>query len=79
LSDPISGLIKTEQSGIDTANQRLTNQIGDLNTRVSIMQAALTQQLQRADAAVSALQNQQQMLTSSIQAINLGLYGKNTG
>lgn len=79
LSDPISGLIKTEQGGIDTANQRLTNQIGDLNTRISVMQHALTQQLQRADAAVSALQSQQQMLTSSIQAINLGLYGKNTG
>lgn len=77
LSDPIGGLIKTEQNGIDTANQRLAAQIDDLSARLAATQAALTRKLQRADASVSGLQSQQQILTSSIQAINLSLFGKN--
>jgi flagellar capping protein FliD len=79
LSDPISGLIKTEQNGLDTANQRLTTQITALNTRLSLMQTALNQQLQKADAALASLESQQRVLTASVQAINLALYGKNFG
>jgi len=78
-SYPISGLIKTEQNGLDISNQRLTGQITNLNTRLSLMQTALNRQLQMADAAVAALQTQQQVLTASIQSVNLAMYGKNFG
>jgi flagellar capping protein FliD len=76
LSDPISGLIKTEQNGIDAANQRITDQINRLTDRNTAMQNALTQRLQAADAALAGLQSQQQVLTSSVQSVNLALYGK---
>ena len=79
LSDPIKGLIKTEQKGFETANQRLADQINMLDDRLSAMQIAFSQQLQKADALVAALQSQQQVLTASVQAVNLALYGKNWG
>lgn len=79
MSDPTSGLIKAEQDGLSTANRRLTDQIGDLNTRLSAMQTALNRRLQMADAAVASLQSQQQVLTASVQAVDLALYGKNWG
>lgn len=79
LSDPVRGLIKTEQTGLDIAKQNLTERIATLNDRLSAMQAALTQQLQAADAAVAGLQSQQQVLTASVQAVDLALYGKNWG
>ena len=79
LSDPISGLIKTEQNGLDKTNQRLTDRITTLNTRISVIQTGLTQRLQQADAALAKLQAQQQVLIASVQAIDLALFGKGFG
>jgi flagellar hook-associated protein 2 len=79
LSDPISGLIKTEEDGIDTNNTSLTNQITDMNARIAVMKNAFTLRLEQADAAVAALQSQQQVLSASVQSVDLALYGKNFG
>jgi flagellar hook-associated protein 2 len=79
LSDPISGLIKTEEDGIDNNNTSLTNRITDMNARIAVMQNAFTLRLEQADAAVAALQSQQQVLNASVQSVDLALYGKNFG
>ena len=79
LSDPISGAITTEENGLDAENTRIANQINDLQARVLLAHTALMQQLQQADAAVANLQSQQQVLTASVQSVDLALYGKNWG
>lgn len=79
IGDPISGLIHSEQSGLDKADQHITDQINALNDRVAIMQHALTEKLQRADSMLADLQSQKNILTASVQSVNYVLYGKNTG
>jgi len=76
-SDPISGLITTEQTGMKNTDQSLQSQITTLNDRISLMQTNLASQLQTADALIAELQNQQQTLNASLQGLNLVLYGKN--
>jgi len=79
LSDPISGLIQTEESGLNQENQQLTDQIDTLNTRMSVEQAGITTRLQQADAAIAALESQQQILNASVQSVDLALFGKDFG
>lgn len=79
LSDPISGLIKTESLGLDQSYQNLSDRITTVNNQVSTIQASWTTRLQTADAAVATLQSQQQLITASIQAVDYTLYGKDFG
>ena len=79
LSDPVSGLIQTQSAGYDRTTQRLTDQIAALNDQIAGIQSSVTTKLQLADANVAALQSQQSILTASVQAIDLSLFGKNFG
>jgi flagellar hook-associated protein 2 len=76
FSDPISGLIKTEQDGLDRVDQSLQDQISKLTDRANVMQKGLATKLQQADALLAALQSQQNMVTASLQGLNSVLYGK---
>jgi flagellar hook-associated protein 2 len=76
-SDPVTGLIQSETSGLKQQDQDLQNQISTLNTQISTMQTNLTAQLEAADAAQAELQNQQTTLTASLQGLSLVLYGRN--
>jgi flagellar capping protein FliD len=78
LSDPISGLIQTEENGLTRNNVQLANQITTAQDRASKIQAAATAQAQAADALVAQLQSQQNSLDSSVQSLNYVLYGKTT-
>jgi len=78
ISDSVSGSIVTEEKQIDAADSRMSQQVADLNARISFMQTSLTAQLQKADALVAGLTSQQSMLTGSIQSLNLVMYGKQT-
>ncbi|MBZ5602914.1 MAG: flagellar filament capping protein FliD [Acidobacteriia bacterium] len=77
FSDPISGLIKVEQDGIDRTDQSIQSQIATLNDRISTMQNNLLLQLEAADAMQATLQSQQSQLSASLQGLSLVLYGKN--
>ncbi len=79
LSDPVNGLITTEENTLNQENTSLSGQISTLTTRITTMQTALTQQLEAADSAIAALQSQQQVLTASIQAVDYTVYGKDFG
>jgi len=75
ISDPINGLIETQQAQNTTANTRLTDQINTLTTRINAMQTSLLQKLQSADELEAQLQSQQAMLTSTIGALDYTTYG----
>jgi len=77
FSDPISGLIVTEQQGLDRTDKSLQTQIAALNDRITVMQNSLAARLHAADALLGTLASQQQQLTASLQGLNLTLYGKN--
>ncbi|HEX5431313.1 MAG TPA: flagellar filament capping protein FliD [Bryobacteraceae bacterium] len=77
FSDPVTGLIQIEQDGFKTTDQDLQSQITTLTDRIDSMQTNLAAQLQAADALLAGLQSQQQVLTASLQGLNLVLYGKN--
>src|SRR5277367_6448470 len=59
LTDPISGLIPTEEASYNTDNTELANQIDVLQTQVSQVQASATAQAEQADALVAQLQSEQ--------------------
>ncbi|MBV8844214.1 MAG: flagellar filament capping protein FliD [Bryobacterales bacterium] len=75
-SDPITGLIKTEQNGLSTSDKHIQSQITSITDRINTMQKNLASQLQKADTLLAELQNQQQTLTASLQGLSLVLYGR---
>ncbi len=75
-SDPVSGLIQTEEAGMTQTDQSLQAQITTLTDRINTMQTNLSQQLATTDSAATLLQDQQQTLSASIQGLNLVLYGR---
>jgi len=79
LTDPVSGTIATEETGLNNENTDLSNQITTLNDQLTTMQTNLTSQLEAADAACAELESQQTVLTSSIDSVDLVLYGQNYG
>jgi flagellar hook-associated protein 2 len=78
LTDPISGLIQTEEAGLNRANTNLTSQIATLNAKVALIQANATREAQQGDALVAQLQSQQTTVDASIQGLNSVLYGRQT-
>ncbi|MGA2596571.1 MAG: flagellar filament capping protein FliD [Bryobacteraceae bacterium] len=79
LTDPVSGTLATEETGLNTENTDISNHITTLNNQLTTMQTNLTSQLEAADAAVAELESQQTILTSSIDSVDLVLYGQNYG
>jgi flagellar hook-associated protein 2 len=79
ITDPYSGLIKTQQDNYQQTDQHLQTQINDLNQRISIMQTSLTSQLETADALVAQLTSQQNELTATIQSLDYTAFGVPTG
>ncbi len=78
LTDPISGMIGMEESGLTQTNTSLNSQIATLNTRVSQIQVDATAQAQQADALVAELQSEQSAQDASLESLNYVLYGKPT-
>ena len=76
LTDPISGIIKVEENGLDQTDKNLQSQMSTLTDRINAMQSTLSQQLAAADTMIAGLESQQTMLDSSIAALNYSLYGK---
>lgn len=79
ISDPVTGLIALQQTSYQKTDQDLQSQINDLNSRISVMQTALTAQLEAADAFEAQLQSQQSELTATIQSLNFTSFGVPAG
>jgi len=78
FSDPTTGLLKVEATGLNTADQHLQSQITTLTNQLIVMQTNLASQLSSADSLIAELQSQQTELNASLQGLDLVLYGKNT-
>lgn len=78
ISDPATGLIKIQQDQYDVADKRISDQIDALTERINSMQTTLSAKLQAADSLLAQLKSQQSILTSSIDALNYTVYGKQT-
>lgn len=76
ISDPVTGLIKTQQDQYDRADDRLSDQILALAERIDYMQTSLSAKLQQADVLLAQLEAQQTLLTASLDSLNLALFGK---
>lgn len=76
LTDPVTGLIKAEQNGLTQQDQHLQAQMSALTDRINAMQQNLSRQLAAADTMIAGLESQQNMLNSSMAALNYALYGK---
>jgi flagellar hook-associated protein 2 len=76
ISDPTNGVIASEVNEWNTENQTLTTNISNTTTQINTMQTLLSQQLEAADAQVEELQNQQNLLTSTIQSLDYTTYGQ---
>lgn len=75
IGDPLMGIIQSEVSGYNQTDQSLQTQIALKATQISQMQAALQRQLAAADSNIAMLESQQNMLNSTIQAMNYTTYG----
>ncbi len=77
ISDPVNGLIRTQQDYYDEADERLSDQIAQLSERIDYMQQSLIEKLQQADVLLAQLESQQTLLEASLKGLDLTLYGKN--
>jgi flagellar hook-associated protein 2 len=77
ISDPVSGLIRTQQDNYDASDSRLQSQIDDLAARIERSQLTLQSKLQQADVLLSSLQSQQSLLENSFKSVQLVTFGKN--
>jgi len=76
ISNPVTGLIKTQQNTIDAADARIADQIAALQERIQVSQASLSLKLQQADALISQFTAQQNQLSAVIKSLNSATFGK---
>ncbi len=79
LTDPVTGGIKLEQDGLDQTDKQLQSRLSVMTERINRMQTSLSARLQAADALIAGLQSQQQLVTASVQSVNLVTFGKPAG
>ncbi|MEO5924532.1 MAG: flagellar filament capping protein FliD [Bryobacteraceae bacterium] len=79
FSNPIGGLIKLEQDGLDRVDSAIQKQLRILTDRVTVMQRGLALKLQQADSLLAALESQQSVVKASLQGLSVVLYGKQQG
>jgi len=79
FSDPISGLIKLEQQGLDRVDLAIQKQLTSLTDRLQVMQRGIALKLQQADSLLATLESQQNTVRASLQGLNVVLYGKQQG
>jgi flagellar hook-associated protein 2 len=75
LGDPVTGVIQSEVTGYNQTDQDLQTQILTKSTQISQMQSNLQLQLAAADSNIAALESQQNMLNTTIEAMNYSTYG----
>jgi flagellar hook-associated protein 2 len=75
LTDPISGLIQSQQVGYTSENTQLTNQIATLNAQVSAVETNEAAVLEAADAAAAELESEQSTLSATLESVDFVDFG----
>lgn len=74
-SDIKNGVLHQSIAQDQASEQRLQDQIDNMNIRIQVAQKTQMAKLQKADAMLALLGNQQSMLTSTLQSLTYTLYG----
>jgi flagellar hook-associated protein 2 len=77
FTDPISGMITTEEQGDTATDTDLKSQISTMTGQINTMLSNLQLRLAAADATEAELQSQQSTVNSSLVGLNYVLYGQN--
>jgi flagellar hook-associated protein 2 len=75
VSDPVTGSIAGQLSADTASTTSLTAQIATMNAQIAVSEGTLLTELEAADAQVANLQSEQNLLTSSISALQFTSYG----
>ncbi len=76
ISDPVSGMVKSQTDQWDKTDDRITEQIDTLTDRINLMQTTLKTKLQQADTLLATLESQQNTLTATLTSLKYVNYGK---
>ncbi len=76
VSDPISGIIETEETAYQTEDTNLATEISDKQAQVTQMQSSMTSQLEAADALCAELESEQNTVDASVQSLDYVAFGK---
>jgi len=68
LEDPIAGLVKNDETNLQSQITSIGGQITTKQNQVSTMQANLTKQMAAADALIATMEQQNSFLTQMLQA-----------
>jgi flagellar hook-associated protein 2 len=75
ISDPISGTIQNEETGLDTDDTNIGNEITTLQARATLTHNAEAAKLEAADALVAQLQSDQNEVSAEVQSIDYVDFG----
>jgi flagellar hook-associated protein 2 len=76
VSNAVTGMAKIQLDKYEETDERISEQVSKLATRLQVMQLSLSAKLQAADSLLAGLQSQQSILDASISSLNFSLYGR---
>lgn len=79
FSQDVTGLASIQIDQYGKTDSRLTEQIAKLEDRISVLRQTYLQKLQVADALLGNFESQRNVVSASIDGLNLVLYGKQNG
>lgn len=79
FSQDVTGLAAIQIDQYGKTDSRLTEQIAKLEDRISVLRQTYLQKLQVADALLGNFESQRNIVSASIDGLNLVLYGKRNG
>ena len=79
FSQDVTGLAEIQLNQYEKTDSRLTEQIAKLDERINLLRQTYLQKLQAADALLGKFESQKNVVSASIDGLNLVLYGKQNG
>ena len=76
FSQDVTGLAQIQLAQYDRTDSRLKDQISQFEDRISLLRQSYLQKLQQADALLGGLESQKNLITASVDSLNLSIYGK---
>lgn len=76
FSQDVTGLAQLQLAQYDRTDSRLDDQISKFEDRVNLLRESYLQKLQQADSLLGGLESQKNIITASVDSLNLVLYGK---
>lgn len=79
FSEDVTGLADLQLAQYDRTDTRISDQIANLEERINVLQQSYQAKLQAADVLLASFESQKNIITASVDSLNLVLYGKQNG